>query len=373
MNNNFIYHIPTKIIFENDAISKYLFQELNNPHNVFIVTGKSSGRKSGALGDVEKVLSEKNIAYYLFDKITANPSVEEVLAGAREAHKSNSDLIIAIGGGSPLDAAKAIAFLTHNHYKGDEIFTKEPTEKIIPIIAVPTTAGTGSEVTPYAIITDSSIKNKRNLSHKNLFPQCAILDPKYTESLPYHVTVNTAVDALSHAVEGFLSNRANQMSSLTALQAIETLSTGLKALSKDDTIDLKTRGSLLMGSMLGGLVIAQSGTTALHAMGYPLTYYRNIDHGLANGLLMSSYLEFCHNGGRKEEITKIIKAMNLKSFDELNNLLNDLMKYEESFTKEEIDLYTKTALSAKNILSTNPQPTYEDIHKIFTESLSVKG
>jgi alcohol dehydrogenase class IV len=373
MNNNFIFHIPTKIIFGTDSVEQSLLNELNNPQRVFIVTGKSSAKKSGALGDIESVLNKNKISYKIHDHITANPSLQEIEEGAQVARNFDPQIIIAIGGGSPLDAAKAIAFLMNNNYKGDEIFTREPEAPIPQIIAVPTTAGTGSEVTPYAIITDPSVKNKRNLSHKKLFPACAILDPKYTESLPLHITINTAVDALSHAIEGFLSKRSNQMSNLTALQAIETLAIGLKTLSKGEDANLETRKSLLMGSMLAGIVIAQSGTTALHAMGYPLTYYRNIDHGHANGLLMAAYLEFCNNGEQGNKFTAIVKAMNLKNFNELKDLLNRLIKTNETFTKNEIELFTKTAISASNIKSTNPQPEYDDIHKIFTMSLTVKG
>jgi len=277
--------------------------------------------------------------------------------------KFTADFVIGIGGGSPIDAAKAIAILAKNDINDEQLFNCSYKNKPLPVVAVPTTAGTGSEVTPYSILTFKKIKNKKNLSTPDIFPVMAFLDPSFTETLPMSTTINTAIDALSHSIEGYLSTRYVEVIKPFAMESIKILGNSLKKLKDGNIPDFVERENLLYASMLAGMVIAHTGTTAVHAMGYPLTYYRNIDHGRANGLLLYGYLKFLEKSLPK--VHDVLNAMDLKTVDDFGKLIDDLLGEREDISPEEIELFTEVAMTAKNIASTNPSPGREDVNKIF--------
>ena len=161
------------------------------------------------------------------------------------------------------------------------------------MIHIPTTAGTGSEVTPYAILTNELGKTKTSIAAPCLFPKYALCDPKYMMSLNAEITINTAIDALSHAVEGMLTLRGNVLSDALAIESISCMASVFEALKKR-VFTLEDRRSFLYASMVAGIVISQTGTTAVHSMGYSLTYFRDVDHGRANGLvIVDFYAEWC--------------------------------------------------------------------------------
>lgn len=205
---DFSFFMPTRIIYGAGSI-KAEAESLVLGKKALIVTGRKSAKASGALDDVLAALSTD---YVIFDQVENNPRVDTTVRGGKLARDSGCDFVIAIGGGSPLDAAKAIAVLAVNDVEPLTLYTDGWSNKALPIAAVPTTAGTGSEVTQYAVLTIDEEETKKGLRGPDLFPTKAFLDPKYTQSLPLDVTVDTAVDALSHLVEGYLSNRASPMS-----------------------------------------------------------------------------------------------------------------------------------------------------------------
>jgi len=173
--------------------------------------------------------------------------------GRVSARAQGVDFIVGIGGSSPLDAAKAIAVLVINDLTDDAHLTPPYPKLPLPIAAVPTTAGTGSEVTPYSILTNDKVQSKSNLSHEGLFPKAAFLDARYTYSLPRNVTVNTALDCLSHLAEGYLAVRATPPSQCLALQGLEMLGPALKALAADPGLPAPAwRDVLLLASTTAG-------------------------------------------------------------------------------------------------------------------------
>jgi alcohol dehydrogenase class IV len=361
----FIYNIPTKIIFSRNCISKN--SDALKPYGTkaLIVTGKNSAKLNGSYRDITAALDKENIKHHLFDRIEANPSVETVREAAAEAREHKADFIIGIGGGSPLDAAKAIAILAANDIDDETLFSGIFPVKPLPVAAVPTTAGTGSEVTPYSILTYNKISNKKSISSEYIFPVLSFLDPAYTETLNFTTTVNTAIDALSHSVEGYLSKRASAVIEPYALESIKILGASLKFLTRGDNPGTETREELLYASMLAGIVIAHTGTTIVHAMGYPLTYYRDIDHGRANGLLMYEFLKFLKGSSRVE---KILGAMEM-TLDQFGDTIGTLLGEKEKLSDEEIALFTATAESAqKNIANTSLPPSGNDIREIFIKS-----
>ncbi len=363
---DFIYNIPTKIIFSRNCISKN--SEALKPYGrkALIVTGKRSAKINGSYKDITDALDKENIKHHLFDRIEANPSVETVREAAAEARAERADFIIGIGGGSPLDAAKAIAILAANNIDDETLFSGIFPVKPLSVVAVPTTAGTGSEVTPYSILTYNKISNKKSISSESIFPVLSLLDPAYTETLNFTTTVNTAIDALSHSVEGYLSKRATAVIEPFALESIKILGRSLKFLTGGENPHAEIREDLLYASMLAGIVIAHAGTTIVHAMGYPLTYYRDIDHGRANGLLMYEFLKFLKGGSRVE---KVLGALEM-TLEEFGDTIGTLLGAKEVVTDEEIALFTATAESAqKNIANTSLPPAAEDIKGIYLKSL----
>jgi len=362
---DFKYYMPVKTIFGKGCIEKNGNEFLQLGKNALIVSGKQSSEKNGSLEDVKRALEKVNISYTLYNRIDPNPSVGNVREAALFAKVSGADFIIGIGGGSPLDAAKAIAILATNDIDDETLFNGVYGSRPLPIAAVPTTAGTGSEVTPYSILTYKKISNKKSIGSDSIFPAIAFLDPAYTGTLSAETTINTAIDALSHAVEGYLSARSVDVIKPAAMKSIRLISECIPELKKTN-ISYESREKLLYASMLAGIVIAHTGTTAVHAMGYPLTYHRNIDHGRANGLVLYHYLKFLEPSN--EKVTHITDAARMKNVDELGEVLNNLLGEKEILTEQEISDFTRTAMTAKNISNTVPRPDEKDIRKIFENS-----
>ncbi|MDC7242098.1 MAG: iron-containing alcohol dehydrogenase, partial [Spirochaetales bacterium] len=236
--------------------------------------------------------------------------------------------------------------------------------KVLPIVAIPTTAGTGSEVTPYSILTNNKLQTKSNLNSGQLFPQIAYLDGKYTKDLPYHITAATAADALSHSAEAYLAVRAIPLGQSLALESLSIMGPILPKLAKEKTLTIEERGALLYASTLAGIVIAQSGTTAVHAMGYSLTYFKDIDHGKANGMLMSEYFRFVGKE-RPDEVAKVLSALGFDSVDAFEKVMEDLLG-KEKLSSEEASKFASIAIKAGNIANTTPAPSEEDLNYILS-------
>ena len=234
------------------------------------------------------------------------------------------------------------------------------------MIHVPTTAGTGSEVTQYAILTNDAAKTKTSIASEVIFPKVAFLDPTYMKSLSHTTTVNTTVDALSHAVEGMLSIRVTEITNALALDSIAKIVECYEDL-KAGTLSLEQRGALLYASMVAGIVIAHTGTTAVHSMGYSLTYFKDIDHGRANGLLMANFFRVVAKE-KPEEIKKVLDGMKLASIEAFEDWMDELLGEKEMLTLEEIEEFSEIAMKAKNIPNCKVVPTLEDVKKVYINS-----
>jgi alcohol dehydrogenase class IV len=367
----FDYFMPTRVIMGEDCVfqNRLLLKELGT--RALIVTGKKSARINGSLEDTVKALESNGQSFYLFDKVMSNPTVDCAFDGAGAAKKAGCDFVIAIGGGSPMDAAKAAAALALRDIPKSLVFSSAYPEAL-PLAAIPTTAGTGSEVTPYAILTNDEAKTKTSLVAPALFPRLALLDAKYMDSLGRTVTINTALDALSHAVEGFLSVRASPLSDAMATGSIRAIAECFEAL-KTGQLSPAVRRKLLWASTLAGMVITNTGTTAVHALGYQLTYWHNIDHGRANGLLLGEFLKFCakKEGAHTERrIRDILAALGLESPESFSRIAADLLGSPETIAAADLETYARRALAAKNIANCYITPDYEDLLRIYTRSLN---
>jgi len=355
----FKFNIGTKVLFGRKVMSENIIELRPYGNKALIVTGNASARLCGALEDVKEMLKKLDIEYRVYDKIENNPSLENVSEGGKVAHDFGADLIIGIGGGSPLDAAKAVAVLAVNEIAPLELYNNSFGIKPLPIIAVPTTAGTGSEVTPYSVLTRKDLQTKMSFGNVDTFPKLAFIDPRYTASLARDTTVNTAVDAFSHAVEGYLSRRSMPVSDILAVEAMQIFGKCLKPLLENN-IDMDIREKLLYMSMLAGMVIAHTGTTIVHGMGNSLTYFKNVPHGKANGLLMEEYFNFNYENA-KDKIDTIIHLVGLTTIREFGEKIRILLRDRIVLTDAEVSLYSSLAMKQRSALNNITNVTEEDL------------
>ncbi len=363
------FFMPTRIFIGQGCIQEngQLFDTLGT--KALIVTGRESAKVNGSENDVRKALEKRNISYAIFDQVGSNPSVQTARRATEIGTRENADFVIGIGGGSAIDAAKVAAILTANDISDDALFSNSITKTALPVVAVPTTAGTGSEVTQYAMMTNDKLQNKSFVISQDIFPKISFLDASYTETLPAPVAINTALDALSHVVESYLSVKTTETSSLLAREGMRILGECLPRLRSGSILDFEAREKLLYASMLGGIVISQTGTTAVHAMGYSLTYFRKIDHGRANGLLMHEYLKFLLPDF-EEKVLTVITTLGLKKQDEFKALMDELLGEKEDISEEEIKKFSSISIKGRNIPFTLKTTGQAVLKKMFRNSFS---
>lgn len=364
---NFRFFIGTRVIFGKDCVKSNGSELAAFGKKALIVTGRNSGRMSGALADLLEALEGQGIEYGIYDRVDNNPSLDNVQEGGDEAAAFGAEFIVGIGGGSPLDAAKAIAVLAVNRMDPVDLYKNAFGRTPLPVIAIPTTAGTGSEVTPYAILTRKDLQTKMSFGNEQTFPRLALMDPAYTASMPWEVTVNTAVDAFSHAVEGYLSRRCTPVSDALAEEAVEIFGKTVDSLLNRD-LNYDTREKLLYVSMLGGMVIAHTGTTIVHGMGYSLTYFKNIPHGKANGLLLEEYFRYNHAeaGGK---IDRILALLKMKDLGEFGSCMRKLLECRETFTEAELRQYAALAMKQRSTGFNARTVVEADLFEIMRKSL----
>ena len=266
-----------------------------------VVTDPTVGSLA-AVGEVVAELRRAGLAVRVFDGIPSEPTTREVEAGLRELRAADADLVLAIGGGSCIDTAKAIASMARNpgsiaDYAGADRLSAGR----LPLIAVPTTAGTGSEVTRFAIVTDPATSVKMLISDARLVPDAAIVDPAFCRSCPPDVTAATGVDALTHAVEAFVSRRASATSDLFALAACRLIGSSLERAwraAKTGAEDREALESMARGSLYAGMAFSNASVALVHGMSRPIGAYFHVPHGLSNAMLLTAVTRFSLEAAR---------------------------------------------------------------------------
>jgi alcohol dehydrogenase len=248
----------------------------------------------------------------VFDTVPANSSVSAVMEGARAAAEAGADLIIAVGGGSPIDTAKGIRIVITNgghllDYQGYNVISA----RLTPMIAIPTTSGTGSEVTPFAVIHDDEQDLKLSFASRYLVPDIAVLDPLLTGSLPPMLTAATGMDALSHAIETFVSTEHNPFSDGLALTAIDMIANNLRDAVQSGN-DLDARGQMLMAACMAGMACANSYFGVIHALSHALGGKFRVHHGTANAIFMPFGMRF-NSAVVPERYVRIARAMGVNA------------------------------------------------------------
>ena len=308
--------MPKQVISGADALgqSKEVIRTLGT--KALVVSGKVMNR-IGNVKIVTDLLDEIGIGWAVYDDITGEPD-DVMIDGGVEAYKANGcDFLIAIGGGSPMDSMKAIGALITNPGKIADYMGKEITNPLPPMVAIPTTAGTGSEATQFTIITDTKTSIKMLLKGTVLIPDVAIVDASFTVSSPKSVTNATGLDALTHAVEGYTSKKASPLTDVFAMDAVKRIFKYLPRAYADGE-DMEAREEMILAALEAGVVINNSSVTLVHGMSRPIGANFHVPHGLSNAMLLKVCLTFALDGTyeRFADLGRAIGAATEKENDE---------------------------------------------------------
>ncbi|MHC4608370.1 MAG: iron-containing alcohol dehydrogenase [Planctomycetota bacterium] len=306
--NPFTFELPTTIAF-GAGVSARLTDVLKGMRvrRALLVTDKgvvASGILEGILGSLER----EGVRFEVFDAVEPNPKDRDVAAGAEAAKNLGAKCVVAVGGGSPIDCAKAIcAVLSHGGKARDYEGPDRVPGECAPLVAVPTTAGTGSEVTFSSVVTDSEEKFKFSLRSTHIAPRVALADPAMTVSMPPALTASTGMDALTHAIEAYTAAGANALSDAAALHAVELVSKHLRAAVADGR-DMEARSGMLLGSLLAGIAFSRSDVAGVHCIAEALGGMYDAPHGVCNAVVLPVMMEYNakHCAGRYARIAAIL-------------------------------------------------------------------
>ncbi|NLD79663.1 MAG: iron-containing alcohol dehydrogenase [Smithella sp.] len=297
-----------KIVFGNGSLLT-LAGHLNEHHakNPLVVIDKNLA-KTGLHEKIASILVSEGIKFTVFDQVEPEPRIELADEGAALCLKNKCDSVIGIGGGSAMDVAKAIAVIATN--KGaavDYLGLNKVPKPGLPKIMIPTTAGTGSEVTFTAVFIRKNLKKKEGMNSPHLYPDLALLDPELTLSLPPEPTAHTGLDALCHAIESYTSINASPLSEMFSLEAIALIAENLRTCVHDGK-NIAARERMLLGSLYAGIGLANAGVTAVHSLSYPLGGKFGVGHGLANTILLAPVMAY-NLPGALEKFADVAEAM----------------------------------------------------------------
>ncbi len=291
--DRFSFHLPTKILF-GQAAQELLPLELAklDAKNVLLVSDPGLDQL-GLVVQMATSLQQAGIAVVTFTAVSSNPTSDEVAAGLTTAREHEVDAVVALGGGSPIDVAKGIALLLANGgaYADYQWHGKAITERSWPLLAIPTTAGTGSEVSKVAVVSDPDKPFKKGVLSPLMFPHVALVDPELTRGLPPGLTAATGMDAFIHALEAFMGKRANPFTDQQALSAMQVAWRHLPRVTADGN-DMESRQQMMLAALWGGMAMDHAGLGLVHALSGPLTSHTDLHHGLANALLLPYVVRF---------------------------------------------------------------------------------
>lgn len=384
------FSIPTQVYFGVDSLNDLGKIALNYGKKALLVTGGKSTKATGLLARVEKLLSDSKIDYVLFDKVTPNPLASTVRDGVETVKREGCDFLIGLGGGSPIDCAKSIGFCcvspgeVTDYFPGEKYAEQGPTG-CLPLIAITTTAGTGTEVNKVSVITDAETKRKVGIKSTKLYPVAAIVDPAVMVSLPPRATASTGADAFYHAMESYLSRNANEFSEIFSIRAMELAVKYLERAVKDGS-DIEARTKMAWANTLAGVCLDNAGTIAIHGTAHPVGALYNATHGEILCATAPVYLKL-HYGDAVEKCAVIAEILGCdtngltreeaaaKSGEYLDKFLEKVgMKLtlgDIGVTEDMLDALTQNALSTmKGALMNSPATMgYDEMYKLFKASL----
>ncbi|MFR1802781.1 MAG: iron-containing alcohol dehydrogenase, partial [Faecalispora jeddahensis] len=312
----FDYFVPTKILFGKGQLSNLHSQKLPGKKALIVISSGKSTRSNGYLSRVEEQLDLAGVSHAVFDKILPNPIKSHVMEGAALARSEGCDFVVGLGGGSSIDAAKAIAVMATNegdywnYISGGSGQRKPVPNDPLPIVAITTTAGTGTEADPWTVTTKEDTNEKIGFGYEKTFPVLSIVDPDLMLTVPPHLTAYQGFDALFHSTEGYLAKTADPISDLFALKAIELVGKSLAKAVADGT-DEAARADVALANTLSGMVESLSSCTSEHSLEHALSaFHHELPHGA--GLIMISkayYTHFANTHACDERMIAMAKAL----------------------------------------------------------------
>ncbi len=370
MANTFI--MPKKIISGTDSLKLAKNEFIKAGKKAFIVTD-STMIKLQNVSKLEETLKQNNINYFIYDEINTEPTTEMVYKGKQLYNLNHCDFLIAIGGGSPIDTMKAIAFLLTTSKELPTFMGKEIEGSLPYMIAIPTTSGTGSEATKFTIITDEVNNVKMLLKGDSLMCDLALIDPSFTLSLPPGITANTGIDALCHAIEAYTSRKHQPLSDNFALSAIKRIFNNLLECYKNPS-NLEARKEMSIASLEAGIAFNNSSVTIVHGMSRPIGALFHIPHGLSNAILLEKCMYFVVDEAY-DRFADIARYVGIDEDDDVKaaylflNKLHNLLKALEIKTLKElnidISLYMNSIdkMADDALMSKSPANTIKEIKK----------
>ncbi len=296
----FEYYNPVRLLWGPGVFSR-LGECLKGERRVLLVTGRASARREGTLDRARDMLRRAQAEAVVFDQVPPNPTDDVMDAGGQLARAEGCSLVLGLGGGSAMDAAKAIAVAATHDFPlreflmpGPDGQRRVPTDATLPVVCVTTTSGTSSELTPFAVITTREGREKNALSDPHLYPRAALCDPELTYRLPPEVTASTGVDVLCHAVEGYISTAANPFTDQAAEEAIRLVGAFLPRAVADGS-DREARCQMSLANVFAGVVLSNCGASIMHALEHPVSgHFPQVPHGAGLAALLVAYAQVCH-------------------------------------------------------------------------------
>lgn len=316
MFTDFRYYIPTKILFGNGILDSLHKEKLPGKKALIVMTAGQSAVRYGYIDRLHKQLDKNGINYVICNNITTNPTKDQVMEASKYAAQNQCDFVIGLGGGSCLDAAKAIAVVLANggdlwdYFHGGTAKAQPVKRPMLPVVAITTTAGTGSETDQWMVISNPEKNEKIGFGYSRSFPTLAVVDPTLMVSVPPMLTAYHGLDALFHSAEGYISSKANPISDLFALKSISLIGKSLvKAVNEGH--DLEARGDVALANTLSGMLLAITSLTAEHAMEDGLSgMHSDLMHGAGLVLISEAYYthiaELGHSNDRMLEMAKAL-------------------------------------------------------------------
>jgi len=333
----FRMHVPTKLIFGQGTLNKLHRQSLPGKKALLVISNGKSTRANGYLQRTEEQLQKAGIESIVFDRVEANPLRSTVMAGAEEARKHSCDFVLALGGGSVMDAAKIIAMMVPlsgdlwDYVASGTGKNQPPEAKPLPLVCIPTTAGTGSEADPWGVITNDETNEKVDCGGTTgSYPVLAIIDPELMTSVPPLFTAYQGFDALFHSTECFIANTANLISDMYALTSIENIGKYLVRAVKNGN-DMEAREHMAFASTLSGIVMTLSCCTSEHSMEHAMSaYHQELPHGAGLIMISKAYYEyFIEKHVCDERFIRMAQALGMKDADKPEDFITALVKLQE--------------------------------------------
>ena len=388
-NLNYNQYIPTHILFGAGQLNNLHVQQMPGKKALIIISNGKSTRANGYLARTEEQLHLAGIETEVFDGVAPNPTVVNSEAGAKAARECNADFLVALGGGSVMDCSKAIALLATNDGELWDYISigtgkgKPIANRPLPIVAITTTAGTGSETDGCGVITKEDTNEKSFIMHPTLFPVLAVVDSELMLSVPPQFTAFQGFDTLFHSVEGFIAASANLASDMNAREAICNIAEYLPRAVKDGA-DLEARTRVAFANTLSGAVMTLTLLTSEHGLEHALSaYHSNLPHGAGLIMISKAYFSyFVRNHGCDDRFVELARLLGMQDAEKPEDFITALVRLQEAcgvadlkmsdygITPDEFEKFMRNTREVMGIMFAGGrvQMTDEDIVRIFTES-----